>query len=112
MRDLSQDNVADEIGMSAGNFGKIERGEIDISTSHLLQIAKVLKVNVIEFFEDKLIVAEKQNNYGFVTKDEMEILGRQMQTLIIKEFEKLREEMPLKKTIAKKYIRTKNAGKN
>jgi transcriptional regulator with XRE-family HTH domain len=111
MRDLSQDNVADEIGMSAGNFGKIERGEIDISTSHLVQIAKVLKVNVIEFFEDKLTLAEKENTYGFATKDELENLSRQMQSLIRKEFEKLRQELPVKRTASKKYIKSKKAGK-
>ncbi|MFM2195393.1 MAG: Helix-turn-helix domain, partial [Bacteroidota bacterium] len=28
MRGLSQDNVADELGMTTGNYGKMERGEI------------------------------------------------------------------------------------
>jgi transcriptional regulator with XRE-family HTH domain len=112
MRDLSQDNVADEIGMSAGNFGKIERGEIDVSSSHLLQIARVLKVNVSDFFEEKSpALKEKQNQYGYATKDELENLSRQMQTLIKKEFEKLREELPSKKSPPKKYIKSKKRGK-
>ena len=107
MRDLSQDNIADEIGMSAGNFGKIERGEIDISSSHLLQIAKVLKINITDLFEDKLTLAEKENTYGFATKDELENLSRQMQNLIKREFEKLRKELPVKKISQKKYLKSK-----
>lgn len=46
---LSQDNIADEIGMSHGNYGKIERGEIDIDSSRLITLAKVLKVSVGDF---------------------------------------------------------------
>ena len=111
MRGFSQDNVADEIGMSAGNFGKIERDEIDISSSHLFQIAKVLKINVSDLFEDKVSVKEKQNPYGYATKDELDNLSRQMQTLIKKEFEKLREELLAKKSPSKNYTKSKKAGK-
>ena len=57
---LSQENVAEEIGMSHGNYGKIERGEIDVSSTHLIQLAKVLKVNVSDFFENKLKVNAKE----------------------------------------------------
>jgi transcriptional regulator with XRE-family HTH domain len=39
---LSQENMAEEIGMSTGNYGKIERGEISISITHLSLISAVL----------------------------------------------------------------------
>jgi transcriptional regulator with XRE-family HTH domain len=56
---LSQENIAEEIGMSHGNFGKIERGEIDINTHHLFAVAKALKVDVTELFDFNTIGATK-----------------------------------------------------
>jgi transcriptional regulator with XRE-family HTH domain len=70
---LSQENVSEEIGMSYGNYGKIERGEIDVSSTHLIAIAKVLKVNVCAIFETKQGInsSEPKLHYGYATKDEL-----------------------------------------
>jgi transcriptional regulator with XRE-family HTH domain len=110
---LSQDNVADEIGMSNGNFGKIERGEIDIDSTHLISLAKILKVDVGEFFEDKLktTIKESKPEYGFASKDDVNTLMHTVQ-LLAKEIEKLREELP-KKTLrqTKRISPKKNYGK-
>lgn len=101
LRGLSQENLAEEIGMSAGNFGKIERGDIDLSSTHLLQIAKVLKVSVGELFESP-IASEKPNPYGYATKEELEELGKSLQTFIKKELEKFRESTATAKPRARK----------
>jgi transcriptional regulator with XRE-family HTH domain len=97
---LSQDNVAEEIGMSAGNYGKIERGEIDISSSHLVKLARILKVQVGDFFEDRAITKEKPHSYGYATKEEVHQLSDTVLQLA-SEIEKLRESLPEKKTISK-----------
>jgi transcriptional regulator with XRE-family HTH domain len=94
---LSQDNVAEEIGMSAGNYGKIERGEIDISSSHLVKLAKILKVHVGDFFEDRTAQAkEKSHSYGYATKEELHQLSDTVLQLV-REVEKLREYLSEKK---------------
>lgn len=102
LKGLSQDNVADEIGMSAGNFGKIERGEIDVSASNLIQIAKVLGVQVSNLFDDKPIatISEPKTDFGYATKEELYQVAQALQSLA-KQIENLREELPTKKTIKK-----------
>ena len=102
LRGLSQDNMADEIGMSAGNFGKIERGEIDVSASNLIQIAKVLGVSVSDFFEDKPItpLSDKKIEYGYATKEELSEVAKALQSLA-EQINNLREELPTKKPAKK-----------
>jgi transcriptional regulator with XRE-family HTH domain len=103
MSGLSQDNVADEIGMSAGNFGKIERGEIDVDSSHLIKIAKVLKINVAEFFEDtiKPTIKDPKPEYGFATKEDLVIITNAIK-ILAEQVEKLSERLPKYKASTKK----------
>ena len=73
---LSQENIAEEIGMSHGNFGKIERGEIDINTHHLFAVAKALKVDVTELFDFSGIGSTKdfKSKPSIATKSDIEQL--------------------------------------
>ena len=94
LKRLTQENVADELGISHGAYAKIERGETDPNTSRLLEIAKILKVDVTEFFEETTVsIKENKINYGFATKDEVESLAKSVHNLA-KEIEKLRQELP------------------
>lgn len=103
INNLSQENVAEEIGMSYGNYGKIERGEIDVNSTHLLAIAKVLKVNVSAFFDTKIGVniSEPKSNYGYATKDELYDLAAAIIKLT-KAVEHIEEYLPKKKVAVKK----------
>lgn len=116
---LSQDNIADEIGMSHGNYGKIERGEIDIDSSRLITLAKVLKVSVGDFFEEssKSNLKESKSEYGFATKDEVADLAHAILKLT-KAVERIEEQLPAstlrqaqgsatKKAVAKKVSKKK-----
>lgn len=100
---LSQENVAEEIGMSYGNYGKIERGEIDVSSSHLIAIAKALKVNVSDFFEakPKITIKESKTDYGYATKDEVADLAHAIFKLT-KALKRIEEQIPKKATPKKK----------
>jgi transcriptional regulator with XRE-family HTH domain len=102
---LNQEYVAEEIGMSGGNFGKIERGEIDINTDYLYKLSKLFKIPVSEFFEEKpvSIVHDKNVPYGYATKADLETLTDIVKKLAT-EVEKLREAIPKRKT-------TKTAGR-
>jgi transcriptional regulator with XRE-family HTH domain len=101
MNGYSQDYLADAIGMSSGNLEKIERGEIDVNTKHLQQIAKVLKTNISELFEEKPNAKDKNTSYGSATKDEVRNLAETVH-LLAKEVKELREAvLPLVKKQAK-----------
>jgi transcriptional regulator with XRE-family HTH domain len=102
---FSQENVADELGMSNGNYGKIERGDIDIDSTLLIKLAKVLKVSVGDFFEENIkptITERKDDFYGFATKDDVASISNYIKSLS-EELEKLRAEIKPKKTVQKKY---------
>ena len=101
---FSQENVADELGMSNGNYGKIERCEIDIDSTLLIKLAKVLKVSVGDFFDEnsKPTITERKDDYGYATKDDLENLSNFIKTGSL-EIEKLRAEIKPKKTVPKKH---------
>ncbi|MFN5295438.1 MAG: helix-turn-helix domain-containing protein [Flavobacteriales bacterium] len=58
---LSQENVAEELGMSTANYGKIERGEITISVNHLFAIAAVFHIHPGDFFTEPNSTAKEPN---------------------------------------------------
>ena len=89
LKDLSQENVAEAIGMSTGNYGKIERGEISISITHLHQISIALDVPITSFFEDVEVVSELNSPYGFVTYKEFLALSEDVKQIL--------KELPPKK---------------
>ena len=105
---FNQEYVAEEIGMSGGNFGKIERGEIDVNTEYLFKLAKLLKVPISEFFEEKQIsiVTERPSSYGFVNKSDFEGLTEIVKKLA-HEVEQLREALPQQKKAPKKLQKKK-----
>lgn len=107
---LNQEYVAEEIGMSGGNFGKIERGEIDINTEHLFKLAKLFKIPVAQFFEESpiSIVSEKAESYGYATKDDLLKLSKTVSKLAA-ELEKLNQNLP--KTEKKPYKKIRKTKK-
>jgi transcriptional regulator with XRE-family HTH domain len=107
-KDLTQESLAYELGMSFGNLGKIERGEVDPNTETLYKIARVLKVDVTDFFTDGDAVAEPAEKTGFATKDDLRQTIREMESMIRSEMSKLREELALSK---KKYVQPKRGSK-
>lgn len=61
LKDLTREYVAAELNMSTSGYGKIERGEVDLTLTKLIHIANVLEVsiefifkfNVSDFLKDK-----------------------------------------------------------
>jgi len=92
----SQANIAEDLGITPGAYAKIERGETDASANRLLQIAKILEVNITDFFTDPT-TDEKQNPYGYATKDEVRSLAENIDKLT-RQVEKLTELIPQPKT--------------
>ena len=48
---ISQEKLALETGFELSQIGRIERGEINTSISHVAAISKALKINPTELFE-------------------------------------------------------------
>lgn len=96
---LNQESVADEIGMSGGNYGKIKRGEIDINTDYLQKLAKLFKISIGDFFDERPITAisEKNQNYGYASQTDLDHLTELVKKLAV-EVERLHEKLPSKKT--------------
>lgn len=51
LKNLTREYVADEINMSTSGYGKIERGEVDLTISKLNKIAVVFNVSVDFIFK-------------------------------------------------------------
>lgn len=61
LRGLSQENIANSLGMKQGGYSKLESGETELSYSRLEQIAKILTTTVgeiVNFDEERIL-----NNY-------------------------------------------------
>ena len=70
-KDFNQQNMADKLGITAGAYAKIERGETDPSISRLFEIAEVLKVDIISLIQDKpsKIPGDVQTQISALIKD-------------------------------------------
>ena len=109
LNNLSQENVAEELNMSNGNYGKIERGEIDISSSHLISLAHLFKIEVGEFFQTRIpTFNDPGNKIGFITNEEFNKLAATVQRLTL-EMEKLNKQpmTPKKSLVTYKTARKK-----
>ncbi|MCG9793498.1 helix-turn-helix domain-containing protein [Flavobacterium algicola] len=45
LKNLTREYVAAELNMSMSGYGKIERGDVDLTVSKLIEISKVLEVS-------------------------------------------------------------------
>ncbi|MDA6071539.1 helix-turn-helix domain-containing protein [Flavobacterium sp. AC] len=63
LKNLTRDHVADELKMSTSGYGKIERGEVDLTVSKLEKIAEVLDVSIEFIFRfDVSLFFENRTN--------------------------------------------------
>ncbi len=68
VKGLSQEDIAEKLGISANGYGKIERGETDVQWSRLQKIAEILEISVKDLItlSDKTFVnlnlGRDQNN--------------------------------------------------
>lgn len=57
-RGLSQENMADLLGLSTTAYGDIERGKTDLTLSRLTQIATVLSISPLTLLTDEALTAQ------------------------------------------------------
>lgn len=90
-KDLSQENIAFDLGISKGAYSKIETGKTSPSVNRILEIAKILEIDVREFFTDSKKTEDTSiYQFGFATKNEVEELAKKIET-ITNEMKAIRE---------------------
>lgn len=64
LRNYTQEYMAESLKMSQTGYGKIERGETDITVNKIKQIAKILDVNLQDLleFDGKIVVIGSVND--------------------------------------------------
>lgn len=83
-----------------------------IDTELLHKISKVLNHDFFSYYSgEALSLKDPKDKFGFATKDELAQATRQMETLIVHEFAKLREELALKDKPYKAKARSKKQSK-
>lgn len=81
MNDLTRDYVAAELKMSTSGYGKIERGEIDLTLSKLCKISDIFGISITDLlYFDVSTVFQNDLNEGNSTKS-----GVKGQTIFNKE---------------------------
>ncbi len=65
LKNITREQIADELELSASGYSKIERGEIELSVTRLIQIANILDVEVAKIMNfDITTVFNISNNTG------------------------------------------------
>jgi transcriptional regulator with XRE-family HTH domain len=62
LKNLTREYVAEELKMSMSGYGKIERGEVDLTVSKFIEIAKVLDVSTEFIFKFDVSVFFSETN--------------------------------------------------
>ncbi|MDD5274708.1 MAG: helix-turn-helix transcriptional regulator [Methylovulum sp.] len=67
LKDFSQEEMAEKLGISKNTYANIERGETDVSVSRLEQIANTFEMDLVELFNfgEKTVACLIGNNNQF-----------------------------------------------
>ncbi len=97
---LSQQNIADELGITVAAYSNIERGITDVSVSRVFQIAEIFDVPAAQLIEEQVkdIVNEPSStgNYTSSLTQQVYMLIQQVQQLTSR-LDLMEEELSLLK---------------
>ena len=97
---LSQQNVADELGITVAAYSNVERGITDVAVSRVFQIAEIFDVPVTRLIEDqeKDLVREPSSteNYTSSLTQQVYMLIQQVQQLTTR-LDRMEEELMILK---------------
>ncbi|NJL75162.1 MAG: helix-turn-helix transcriptional regulator [Saprospiraceae bacterium] len=88
LRNFKQEDLAQQLDISVVAYGKIERGESDVSISRLSQIASILEVDlltIVGFNEKKVLTVYQQN----MDSDVKQYINNNDHTVLITLLEKM-----------------------
>jgi transcriptional regulator with XRE-family HTH domain len=93
-KNLSQQNLADELDITVAAYSNIERGKADITITRLYKIAKIFGMDVLEILSTRDILRETADPYGFASKRDLDNLSAQLRAHQ-KELNQLKKEIAL-----------------
>lgn len=99
LRLLTREQMAAELELSVSGYGRLERGEIDLTLSRMRRIAEILNVNISELldFEPATVLTKsrkKSNPDAAAAEDAKYMEYREKYiTMLEMELERLREEI-------------------
>lgn len=93
-KNLSQQNIADELDITVATYSNIERGVTDITVTRLIQISHLLGMNPADFLPEDAtkIVAEPTEIYQTSITQQLFIIMQQIQSQQ-KQLESLQQEI-------------------
>ncbi len=84
LKNLTQEYLAEQVGMTTSGYSRIERGEVKISLDRLQQVAQVLGVqpNDLAAFDENVFFTNdgKGNDRGFSIRADKELLQQLIAT--------------------------------
>ncbi len=84
LKNMTQDHVAEEIGMTSSGYSRIERGEVRVSIERLEQIARALEVSPTELtnFDENVFFTNygTANDHSFSIRADKELLQQVITT--------------------------------
>ncbi len=67
---ISRGKMADMLGITLNGYGKIERGEVDITITRLYQLSEIFGLSIIDFFDERDCI------YGLMAETHATNIGR------------------------------------
>ena len=63
-KNLSQQNIADELGITVSAYSNMERGDTEITIQRLKKIAQILQVNINDLITDNILNDQPEIPYN------------------------------------------------
>ena len=99
VKGLSQQNMADELGITVASYSNIERGVTELTVSRLSSISKILDVTLFSLIEEEKSdesLIENQLHFGYQSTMSIQLLEIiQKLNKQQKEIERLKIEMKI-----------------
>ena len=78
-KNLSQQNIADELNLTVAAYSNIERGVSDINLARLSDIARILDTTPIELLSENLVVREPNLQYQNNINQQLLLMMKQLE---------------------------------
>lgn len=78
-RNLSQQNMADELNLTVAAYSNIERGVAEVNMTRLSDISRILGTTPVELLTEPTIAGESENMYHTTMNQQLLLMMQQLQ---------------------------------
>ncbi|MBX3102144.1 MAG: helix-turn-helix transcriptional regulator [Bacteroidetes bacterium] len=98
---LSQEYVAEQLGISQASYSNIERGETSPNIKRLMKLGEVLEIDIADLlYEEKGITLYINNNHGTITEHSAQTMTQSLELALQVIASKNQEITTLKEMLA------------